>query len=249
MMPTITADSEYIRFTVPPCSTSRDMMSSMPPRANRIIQPAVRVVDPMNSGSTVSTTSADFHRLVLRARRQAIGSPKRQAHDGHDDRDADRGDQHVPVERIIEEAQVVRRRHRGDHQLVRVVAVEAVARQEGQRRDQHHHHHQAGGAEQGKRGARFATFRHAECSYPPVVQIRDRLGYHRIIRRHQLRAWSRGTPIAHRPCRTAARCPPWADSPYARQIPAAPMAPAVAFMYLYAASLSGAFFGMAMPET
>ena len=47
----------------------------MPPRANRIIQPAVRVVEPTNSGSTVSTTRADFHRLVVRARRQAIGRP------------------------------------------------------------------------------------------------------------------------------------------------------------------------------
>ena len=50
-------------------------MSSMPPRLNRIIHPAVRVVVPMNSGSTVSTTSADFHRLVLRASRHAIGRP------------------------------------------------------------------------------------------------------------------------------------------------------------------------------
>ena len=47
----------------------------MPPRANRIIQPAVRVVEPMNSGRTISTTSADFHRLAVRARRQAIGRP------------------------------------------------------------------------------------------------------------------------------------------------------------------------------
>ncbi len=50
-------------------------MSNMPPWANRIIQPAVRVVEPMNSGNTVSTTKADFQRLVLRASRQAIGRP------------------------------------------------------------------------------------------------------------------------------------------------------------------------------
>jgi len=47
----------------------------MPPRLNRIIQPAVRVVEPMNKGSTVMTTRTDFQRLVVRASRQAIGRP------------------------------------------------------------------------------------------------------------------------------------------------------------------------------
>ena len=126
MMPTITAGSVYIRLTTRR-RTAVASMSSMPPRANRIIQPAVRVVEPMNSGSTVSTTSTDFHRLVVRASRQAIGRPNSRHSDGDDDRDADRGDQHVPVEWIGEEAQIICRRHRGDHHLGWIETVEAVA--------------------------------------------------------------------------------------------------------------------------
>ncbi len=56
MMPTITAVSVYIRSR--PCmpNSAPMTMSSMPPRANRIIQPAVRVTEPMNSGRMIAIT-------------------------------------------------------------------------------------------------------------------------------------------------------------------------------------------------
>ncbi len=188
----------------------------MPPRANRIIQPAVRVVEPMNSGSTISTTSADFHRLVVRARRQAIGRPRTRHSAVTIERDADGGDQHGPIERIGEETQVVGGGDRLDHQLGRIEAVQAVAEQQRKRQQQQQDHQQACGAEHQSlvRGApspapsrkgrgSIATCSPSPCGrglggggdyspalnvlQPPVVQIRQRLRQHGIVRRHQLR--------------------------------------------------------------
>ena len=74
-MPKITAGSVYMRLTGRVPNSPRATMSSMPPRLNSIIQPAVRVVEPMNRGSTVRTTSTGFQRPEARANRHAIGRP------------------------------------------------------------------------------------------------------------------------------------------------------------------------------
>ena len=67
-MPAMTAKVVYISSSPSPVS-ARAMSSTRPPWANRIIQPTMRTVLPMNSGSTIASMQTDFHRLCIRASR------------------------------------------------------------------------------------------------------------------------------------------------------------------------------------
>ena len=67
-MPATTANGVYIS-SMPRPVVQRAMVSSMPPCANRIIQPTMRTTLPTNSGSTIASMHSVFQRLVMRASR------------------------------------------------------------------------------------------------------------------------------------------------------------------------------------